>query len=104
MCFAGGCRSVNIGQVTTMHVGLLGTMAQLYLSDLKEKTRRGQLGRALAGKIPGRKAYGYRLVDGHPGEVRQTKQKGWWCDAFSATSPADYRQEQSLRRSMPKAF
>ena len=43
-------------------------MAQLYLSDLKEKTRRGQLGRALAGKIPGGKAYGYRLVDGQPGE------------------------------------
>jgi site-specific DNA recombinase len=41
--------AVNIGEVTTMHVGLLGTMAQLYLSDLKEKTRRGQLGRALAG-------------------------------------------------------
>ena len=60
--------AVNIGQVTTMHVGLLGTMAQLYLSDLKEKTRRGQLGRALAGKIPGGKAFGYRLVDGHPGE------------------------------------
>ncbi len=60
--------AVNIGQVTTMHVGLLGTMAQLYLSDLKEKTRRGQLGRALAGKIPGGKAYGYRLVDGQPGE------------------------------------
>ena len=60
--------AVNIGQVTTMHVGLLGTMAQLYLSDLKEKTRRGQLGRALAGKIPGGKAYGYRLVDGEPGE------------------------------------
>ena len=60
--------AVNIGQVTTMHVGLLGTMAQLYLSDLKEKTRRGQLGRALAGKIPGGKAYGYRLVEGEPGE------------------------------------
>lgn len=28
--------AVNIGQVTTMHVGLLGTMAQLYLSDLRE--------------------------------------------------------------------
>jgi site-specific DNA recombinase len=62
--------AVNIGQVTTMHVGLLGTMAQLYLSDLKEKTRRGQLGRALAGKIPGGKAYGYRLVDGERGERR----------------------------------
>jgi len=60
--------AVNIGQVTTMHVGLLGTMAQLYLSDLKDKTRRGQLGRALVGKIPGGRAYGYRLVDGQPGE------------------------------------
>jgi Resolvase, N terminal domain len=60
--------AVNIGQVSTMHVGLLGTMAQLYLSDLKEKTRRGQLGRALAGKIPGGKAYGYRLVQGACGE------------------------------------
>jgi hypothetical protein len=56
-----------------MHVGPLGTMAQLYLSDLKDKTRRGQLGRALAGKIPGGKAYGYRLVEGHPGE-RQVDQ------------------------------
>lgn len=43
-------------------------MAQLYLSDLKEKTRRGQLGRALAGKIPGGKAYGYQLVAGERGE------------------------------------
>jgi DNA invertase Pin-like site-specific DNA recombinase len=65
--------AVNIGQVTTMHVGLLGTMAQLYLSDLKDKTRRGQLGRALAGKIPGGKAYGYRLVEGHPGERQVDK-------------------------------
>ncbi len=29
------------GEVTTMHIGMLGTMAQLYLSDLREKTRRG---------------------------------------------------------------
>jgi DNA invertase Pin-like site-specific DNA recombinase len=43
-------------------------MAQLYLSDLKEKTRRGQLGRALAGKIPGGKAYGYKVVDGRSGD------------------------------------
>jgi site-specific DNA recombinase len=32
--------AVNMGVVTTMQVGLLGTMAQLYLADLKEKTRR----------------------------------------------------------------
>ncbi len=60
--------AVNLGRVTPMHVGLLGTMAQLYLSDLKEKTRRGQLGRALAGKIPGGKAYGYKVVNGRSGE------------------------------------
>ena len=60
--------AVNLGQITTMHVGLLGTMAQLYLSDLKDKTKRGQLGRALAGKIPGGKAFGYDLVDGKTGE------------------------------------
>src|SRR5262245_9969012 len=63
-----GLHAVNMGQVTTMHVGLLGTMAQLYLSDLKEKTRRGQLGRALAGKIPGGRAYGYKLVEGRRGD------------------------------------
>ncbi len=62
--------AVNLGQITTMHVGLLGTMAQLYLSDLKDKTKRGQLGRALAGKLPGGKAYGHDLVDGKTGERR----------------------------------
>lgn len=39
--------AVNVGAVTTMHVGMLGTMAQMFLSDLREKTKRGQLGRVL---------------------------------------------------------
>jgi DNA invertase Pin-like site-specific DNA recombinase len=60
--------AVKLGEVTTLHVGLMGTMAQLYLSDLRDKTKRGQLGRALAGKIPGGRAYGYALVDGQAGE------------------------------------
>jgi hypothetical protein len=51
-----------------MHIGMLGTMAQLYLSDLKQKTWRGQLGRALQGKVPGGKAYGYDLVTAATGE------------------------------------
>src|SRR5687767_8348747 len=55
--------AVKLGEVTTLHVGLMGTMAQLFLSDLRDKTKRGQLGRALAGKIPGGHAYGYALVD-----------------------------------------
>jgi site-specific DNA recombinase len=50
--------AVNVGEIGAMHIGMLGTMAQLYLSDLREKTWRGQLGRALQGKLPGGKAYG----------------------------------------------
>ena len=30
--------AVNVGEITAMHIGMLGTMAQLYLSDLKQKT------------------------------------------------------------------
>ena len=59
-----------IGEIGAMHVGMLGTMAQLYLSDLGEKTWRGQLGRALQGKIPGGKAYGYELIGPERGERR----------------------------------
>ena len=51
------------GEVTALHIGMLGTLAQLTLTDLREKTRRGQLGRALQGKIPGGRAYGYDVVD-----------------------------------------
>ena len=54
--------TASTGEVTPMHIGMLGTMAQLYLSDLREKTLRGQLGRALAGKIPGGHAFGYDVV------------------------------------------
>ena len=38
-------------------------MAQLFLADLREKTWRGQLGRALQGKQPGGKAFGYDVVE-----------------------------------------
>ena len=41
-----------------------------FLGDLKDETKRGQLGRALAGKIPSGKAYGYDLIDGKTGERR----------------------------------
>jgi site-specific DNA recombinase len=60
--------AVNVGEISAMHIGMLGTMAQLYLSDLKQKTWRGQLGRALQGKVPGGKAYGYDLVPAATGE------------------------------------
>jgi DNA invertase Pin-like site-specific DNA recombinase len=54
--------TVATGPVTQLHIGMLGTMAQLYLSDLREKVWRGQLGRARQGRIPGGVAYGYDVV------------------------------------------
>ncbi|WP_091136393.1 recombinase family protein [Microvirga guangxiensis] len=55
--------AVNVGAVTTMHVGMLGTMAQMFLSDLREKTKRGQLGRVLQGRAAAGKAFGYDVVE-----------------------------------------
>jgi len=55
--------TIATGEVTALHIGMLGTMAQMTLADLKEKTKRGQLGRALQGKIPGGRAYGYDVID-----------------------------------------
>jgi DNA invertase Pin-like site-specific DNA recombinase len=54
--------TVTTGAVTQLHIGMLGTMAQLYLSDLREKVWRGQLGRARQGRIPGGLAYGYKVI------------------------------------------
>ena len=50
------------GEISELHVGLKGTMNALFLKDLAQKTRRGQRGRVEAGKIPGGKSYGYRIV------------------------------------------
>src|SRR6202795_2398237 len=63
LTFAGvKIHTVATGEVTQLHIGMLGTMAQLYLSDLREKVWRGQLGRARQGRIPGGNAYGYDVV------------------------------------------
>src|SRR5215472_1514980 len=64
--------AVNVDEIGAMHIGMLGTMAQLYLSDLREKTWRGQLGRVLQGKLPGGKAYGYEVAGPGTG-VRRIK-------------------------------
>ena len=50
------------GAVSEIHVGLKGTMSALFLKDLAQKTRRGQMGRVKAGRIPGGKSYGYDVV------------------------------------------
>ncbi len=43
-----GVRIVTLseGEVSELHIGLKGTMGALFLKDLGDKTRRGQVGRA----------------------------------------------------------
>ena len=48
------------GEISELHIGLKGTMNALFLKDLAEKTRRGQMGRVAAGKSAGGLCYGYK--------------------------------------------
>ena len=60
--------TVATGKVTALLAGILGSVSQQYLVDLKEKTKRGLLGRVLDGKSGGGLAYGYRVLDERTGE------------------------------------
>jgi site-specific DNA recombinase len=63
LCFLGvRIETLADGQVSEIHVGLEGTMSALFLKDLAQKTRRGQMGRVKAGRIPGGRSYGYDVV------------------------------------------
>ena len=59
-----GARIITLaeGEVGALHVGMGGTMSALYIEQLAQKTRRGQIGRVEAGRIPGGLSYGYRAV------------------------------------------
>lgn len=57
-----GLETVAEGAINELHIGLKGTMNALYLTDLADKTRRGQIAAVLKGSIPGGKTYGYDLV------------------------------------------
>ena len=63
LSFLGVCiYTLADGLITELHVGIKGTMSALFLKDLAQKTRRGQIGRVKAGRIPGGKSYGYDIV------------------------------------------
>ncbi|MBF0250783.1 MAG: recombinase family protein, partial [Alphaproteobacteria bacterium] len=51
--------TVTEGEIHEVHIGMKGTMNDLYLKDLGDKTRRGQIASVLKGSIPGGETYGY---------------------------------------------
>ena len=64
-----GISTVQDGEVGAMHIGVKGLLGELYLADLAQKTRRGLRARVNAGGTGGGISYGYRAVDGKPGEI-----------------------------------
>jgi site-specific DNA recombinase len=63
LAFAGvAIVTLGEGPINELHIGLKGTMNQLFLKDLADKTRRGLRGRVEAGRSGGGNAYGYDVV------------------------------------------
>jgi hypothetical protein len=52
------------GEITKIQVAFFGMMAEQYIDDLRDKTKRGQRGRVEAGKSAGGLAFGYTVLPG----------------------------------------
>ena len=50
------------GEVSKMLVAVKGLLGSMFLDDLAQKTKRGQIGRVRAGRIPGWRSYGYDVL------------------------------------------
>lgn len=55
-------RTLTEGPIDRIHIGLKGTMNELFLHDLAQKTRRGLVARVKAGFSGGGRCYGYDIV------------------------------------------
>lgn len=67
--------SVCEGLISELHIGLKGTMNALFLKDLKQKVKRGQIGRLKNGRQPCGICYGYNIVHGEERGVRSINEE-----------------------------
>jgi len=58
--------TIHQGEINKMLVAMMGIVAEQFVSDLRDKVKRGQRGRILDGKVAGGVGYGYTV--GEPGE------------------------------------
>lgn len=55
--------TIEEGEIGPIHIGLKGTMNELFLDSLRAKVRRGTRGAVLEGRSHARPAYGYRMAN-----------------------------------------
>jgi site-specific DNA recombinase len=97
------------GAVGEIHIGLKGTMAALFLKDLGEKTRRGQIGRVAAGGSPAGSAMAMRrCTSSTPRRAgarlrRINEAEARSCAGSSANMPPASARARSPSGSTPKA-
>jgi site-specific DNA recombinase len=61
--------SIGGGALDVMQTGLRGVIGEIFLQDLRAKTRRGMAGVVREGRSAGGRSYGYRPVPGEPGRL-----------------------------------
>ncbi len=67
--------TISDGEVTSMVAGLKGIIAEAFLIDLAQKTRRGLIGVARSGRSAGGRCYGYRVIAGEERGRREIDDK-----------------------------
>ncbi len=72
--------TLSEGEITSMHIGLKGTMNSMFLEELRNKTRRGIRGRVEKGKSGGGKTYGYDII-------KEVDEKGEYKTGERAVNP-----------------
>ena len=55
--------TIEEGEISAIHIGLKGTMNELFLDSLRAKVRRGIRGAVLEGRSHARVVYGYRMAN-----------------------------------------
>ncbi len=95
--------TLSEGEISTIHIGIKGTMNAMFLKDLADKTRRGLRGRVEKGKSGGGIAYGYKVVKQFNSEgeaIRGDRE----IDESQAKIVQRIFEEYALKNKSPKAI
>ena len=94
--------TIHQGEINKMLVAMMGMVAEQYVSDLRDKVKRGQRGRVLNGKAAGGVGYGYTV--GSPGERTINPKQALIVPVSSICSPMGSAPGRLLRLSMRKVL